>query len=174
MTSSKINKATGYAVSCHADVNHLYDGHAYSTHLTMVAAIGQRFLYLIPEAHRENVLCACWVHDVIEDCRETYNDVKAVLGVEVAELAYALTNEKGKSRTERANDKYYEGIRNCPYASFVKLCDRIANATYSVAKRSRMAAVYKKENDQFLAKLQLGPIYQPMIDHLNSLLENVQ
>jgi hypothetical protein len=34
------------------------------------------------------------VHDVIEDCRETCNDVKKATNEEIAELAYALTNKK--------------------------------------------------------------------------------
>ena len=34
------------------------------------------------------------MHDVIEDCRETYNDVNKATNEEIPELAYALTNEK--------------------------------------------------------------------------------
>jgi len=59
-------------------------------------------------------MTACWGHDLIEDCRVSYNDVKDALGQEAADIIYAVTNEKGKNRKERANDKYYEGIRNTP------------------------------------------------------------
>ncbi|WP_298473442.1 hypothetical protein [uncultured Maribacter sp.] len=64
--------------------------------------------------------CACWVHDIIEDARETYIDVLENTNVTIAELAYALTNEKGRTRKERANDAYYRGIQKTPNASFVK------------------------------------------------------
>ena len=102
---------------------------------------------------QELVLCACWVHDIIEDARETYNNVKSATSEEIADLAYALTNEKGKTRSERANDKYYQGIRETPFASFVKLCDRIANFEYSKKNNSRMAEVYRNENKNFIEKI---------------------
>jgi hypothetical protein len=79
--------------------------------------------------------------------------VKEHLGQEAADIIYALTNEKGKNRKERANDKYYEGIKNTPGAVFVKLCDRIANVQYSKMTGSRMFEMYKKENDEFVTKL---------------------
>ena len=43
---------------------------------------------------------------------------------------YALTNEKGRTRAERAGVKYYEGIRAVPYAPMVKLADRMATPTW--------------------------------------------
>ena len=49
-----------------------------------------------------------------------------------AEIVYALTNEKGRTRAERAGVKYYEGIRAVPYAPMVKLADRMANVRFSL------------------------------------------
>ena len=98
-------------------------------------------------------MLASWGHDLIEDCRVSYNDVKDALGQEAADIVYAVTNEKGKNRKERANDKYYEGIRRTPGAVFVKLCDRIANIQYSKMTGSRMFEMYKKESDNFIVKM---------------------
>jgi (p)ppGpp synthase/HD superfamily hydrolase len=102
---------------------------------------------------RTACLRAAWGHDLIEDTRNSYNDVMQVLGQEAADIIYAVSNEKGKNRKERANDKYYEGIRNTPGAVFVKLADRIANVQYSKMTQSRMFEMYKKENDHFLMSL---------------------
>ena len=70
------------------------------------------------------------------------------------EIAYALTNDKGRSRAERAGEKYYQGIRETPYAPFVKLCDRLANITFSCSADNsdsrRMREVYKGEMPHFL------------------------
>ena len=70
------------------------------------------------------------------------------------EIVYALTNDKGRSRAERAGEKYYQGIRETPYAPFVKLCDRLANITYSCAGEGahslHMKEVYKHEMPHFL------------------------
>ena len=86
-------------------------------------------------------------------------------GDRAADLAYALTNEKGKNRKERANDKYYEGIRNTPFATYLKICDRMANVTYSKQHKSNMLNGYIKEHDEF--KKQLWSLaYQEMFDDL--------
>ena len=161
-------KAREYATKCHSDTNHMYGDKPYSYHLQMVRDAAKRFIGIIPEEDRDRVLAGCWVHDVIEDARETYNDVRNVLGMEVAELAYALTNEKGRNRSERANEKYYQGIRDTKYASFIKLCDRIANFENSIKEGSRMASMYAKENKNFCEKLYF-PEYLPLIDHLRRL-----
>ena len=85
-----------------------------------------------------------------------------------------FTNEKGKNRKERANDKYYEGIRNTPGAVFVKLCDRIANVQYSKMTGSRMFDKYREENDNFVIKLGFydNHRYVEMFNYLNQLFEN--
>lgn len=143
-----------YAIAKHKEVNQKYDAHPYSYHLNMVYQAALQFIEGIPAEDRETVLAACWVHDIIEDARETYNDVKAQTNTTIADLAYALTNEKGRTRAERANDKYYKGIRNTKYASFIKFCDRIANVTYSKTNGStKMFENYKKENPNFVTNI---------------------
>ncbi len=163
-------KIIGFAIEAHQKVNHLYDGKPYSLHLSMVAMYVLKYIDCVPESQYDNMINAAWLHDTIEDCRLTYNDVKEVAGFEVAEIVYALSNEKGKNRKERANDKYYEGIRNVPFARFVKLCDRLANVKYSKDSKSKMIEVYRKENVLFIESLiPAGSdkrIYKGMIDEL--------
>lgn len=164
-------KAYNYAVKCHNGTNHTYHGQPYSIHLKMVYDTANKFIHLIPEEKRDVVLAACWTHDIIEDCRETYNDVKKELGEDVAELVYALTNEKGKAREERANDKYYLGISTTPFASFIKACDRIANAKFSKDNGSSMFIKYKQEHPEFVSKLH-SQEYNELFLHLDMLFNN--
>jgi (p)ppGpp synthase/HD superfamily hydrolase len=124
---------------------------------------------------RDACLLATWGHDLIEDCRVSYNDVKQHLGQEAADIVYAVTNEKGKNRKERGGVKYYEGIRQTPGAVFVKLCDRIANVQYSKMTKSRMFDMYKKEHKDF--ELMIGRYtdnkdLEPMFEYLSNLFEN--
>ncbi len=163
-----VQKAYNYAVKCHSETNHLYDGKPYSYHLKMVYDNGLRFKKCIPLAFIDNVFAACWLHDTIEDCRVTYNDIKSEFGFEVAEIVYALTNDKGKNRKERAGENYYKGIRETKFATFVKLCDRIANVEYSKNTGSSMYEKYKKEMDEFINELD-SPHYTIMINHLKSI-----
>ena len=163
-------KESQWCIEQHKNTNHYYDTYLpYEFHLRMVHQVAQDFSHLLDDSKdyygnhpdktgdyvslRSACLVAVWGHDLIEDCRVSYNDVKNHLGQEAADIIYAVTNEKGKTRTERANDKYYEGIRNTPGAVFVKMCDRIANVQYSKMTKSRMFEMYKKENFHFTKSL---------------------
>ena len=165
-------KIIAFAIEAHQNTNHLYDGKPYSVHLALVAAYAQKYLNKIPEQYQENVISACWLHDTIEDTRMTYNDIKSISNETVANIVYAVTNEKGKNRKERANNKYYQGIILEPFARFVKLCDRLANVKYSVDTDSQMKEVYKKENDHFIESLFSEDFfkYEDMLFELQSLL----
>ena len=163
-----LEKAKNYAIEKHRSVNQTYDTFEYAYHLEKVYETAKNFIHLIEEAEQENVLAACWVHDIIEDARETYNDVKKETNETIAELAYALTNEKGRTRAERANEKYYQGIRETKNASFVKFCDRIANVQHAKENGSRMFQVYKEENANFVSKIYV-PECKEMADYLKEL-----
>lgn len=171
--SGIIEKARWYAIECHESVNHLYDGRRYSVHLSMVYQTAMNFIHLVPVEMHEDVLAACWAHDVIEDTRQTYNDVKSVLGEKVADIVFALTNDKGKTRKERAGENYYKGIRSTPGATFVKLCDRIANMMYSTEKGSDMALKYSSELADFKHQL-YTPELQELWDKLESINNKIQ
>lgn len=163
-----LDKIEKYALVSHEETNHLYDGQPYSFHLKMVVEVAKRFLYLIPEDKWYIVLAACWCHDLIEDARQTYNDVKAATNEEIAEIVFALTNLRGKSRKDRANHIYYKGIRETEFAVFCKLCDRIANIEYSLSKGSDMAKMYKKETPKFISYL-YDEKYEDMFKYLRKI-----
>jgi len=165
-----LQKTSEYAIYSHQKVNHKYGEKDYVYHLKMVHEVAEKFIYLVAESERENVYCGCWVHDIIEDARETYNDVLQNTNETIAELAFALTNEKGKNRNERANDKYYQEMHETPNAVFIKFCDRIANITHSKSQGSSMYEKYKKENDNFIQKT-YRPELMDMIKHIDTLLE---
>ena len=153
----------------HDNVNQTYgDDLPYGFHLDMVAEGVDEFGHLV--CVREDdvlpIFFGAFFHDTIEDTRQSYNDVmkeaRKWLSEEQAlmatEIVYALTNDKGRTRAERAGEKYYKGIRATPYVTFVKLCDRLANVTYTCSVDSgksgfRMREVYKSEMPHFLPAL---------------------
>ena len=152
----------------HQSVNQTYgDSLPYGYHLDMVVNGIRDFGHLVC-VREDDVLplfFGGYYHDSIEDARLTYNDVmkkaREFMTEEQAlmatEIVYALTNDKGRNRAERAGEKYYKGIRETPFAPFVKICDRLANITYSctMADKSniRMRKVYKEEMPHFLASI---------------------
>lgn len=165
-------KTIGHAIMAHAKTNHEYDGMPYSVHLIQVIFFMYKYLYLLPESVWEGVLIAGWHHDTIEDARLTYNDIKKKYGKWVADLVYAVTNNRGKNRDERANDEYYELIRETPWACFIKLCDRLANVSHAKETRHGMFYGYKDENEHFLERVlteNQRELFKPMTDELESL-----
>jgi len=170
-SSELVLKAKDYAILKHFETNHKYDGKPKEIHLELAIEYACKYVHLLPDDKAvSELLSAVWAHDVIEDCRQNYSDVKNVLGENVAEIVYALTNEKGKNRKERANDKYYEGIRNTPFADYVKICDRLANVYYSKLHNPTLLNVYKKEHNHF--KKALWKVdYQEMFDQLEAFLD---
>ncbi|MBP5798497.1 MAG: hypothetical protein J6W43_01125 [Prevotella sp.] len=153
----------------HQSVNQTYgDDLPYGFHLDMVVEGISDFGYLVCVSEDDVVpmFFGGYYHDAIEDARLSYNDVmkrarkwmSEKQALMATEIAYALTNDKGRTRAERAGEKYYQGIRETPYAPFVKLCDRLANVTYSCSVDSgkdgnRMREVYKNEMKHFLPSI---------------------
>lgn len=166
--SDLICRAMNYAAECHLATNHTYDGKPYTIHLKMTYDFGCKFAYLLKNEEIDVALAACWAHDTIEDTRQTYNDVKKQLGEDVAEAVYAVTNEKGRTRAERANDKYYNGIRQNQIATFVKLCDRLANTSYSAQQNQRMIDVYRNELPHFKQMI-YNERFEPMFEELEKI-----
>jgi (p)ppGpp synthase/HD superfamily hydrolase len=162
-----------WCITQHRNTNHYYDKYLpYEFHLRMVVQVCKDFLSL-PERAWSELELACWGHDLIEDTRCSYNDCRTVLGEYAANIIYAVSNEKGKNRAERANDKYYEGIKNTEGAVFVKLCDRIANVQYSNLTKSRMFNMYKMENEHFVKSIFIER-YKPMFIYLNQLFQTTK
>lgn len=165
MHGSEIDDFRFSAYTLHASVGQTYDNTLpYGHHLNMVADAAIRFAHLVVEDERDvlPLIFAAFYHDSIEDARLTYNDLKKIAvrymtpeqAYVAAEIVYALTNDKGRTRSERAGEKYYAGIRETPYAPFVKLCDRYANMAYSFKGKndanSHMHKVYQSEWPHFL------------------------
>jgi (p)ppGpp synthase/HD superfamily hydrolase len=144
-----IKKAKFFSIKQHFYVNHKYDKQEYCLHLQQVYNFAIKYKHLINQDILIYVLASSWTHDTIEDARITYSDIKKEFGEIIADITYALTNEKGKTREERANDKYYNDMKLVDGAVFIKICDRLANLSYSYNNKSSMLEKYSKEYKHF-------------------------
>lgn len=164
-----VRAAKAYAYERHNLVNQRYaKKYLYTKHLKDVFDCASRHgaNYFHPEKLCE-LLALAYVHDVIEDCGVTYNDVKRALGKRLAEASFALTNDKGKTREERAGDKYYAGIKVVPGAKFGKLCDRLANVRMS----GSMLNKYAEEFESFQLKLRTDGEYSGLWEEIRETLK---
>jgi len=156
------------ACKLHASVNQTYGGTLpYGHHLRMVADAAMAYGDEVVDREEDvlPVIFGAYFHDSIEDARQTYNDVmkraKRFMAdgqaLTATEIVYALTNDKGRTRAERAGETYYKGIRATPYAPLIKLCDRYANMTYSFSgtdeSNKRMREVYVREWRHFISSI---------------------
>lgn len=143
----------------------------YSFHLEMVVKQAQKFNLLIQnDDDFTNIVWGCWGHDAIEDARQTYNDVKDVVGYDVAEIIYLCTESKGRTRSERHSDEFYAELSTNRLAIFVKLCDIIANVKFGLLTNSTMYLKYQNEYSKTKSFLYRDE-FKDMFDYLEELLK---
>lgn len=123
-----------------------YDDAAYVNHTRQVVGVLERFGIVDPVC-----ICAGYCHDTIEDTTTSYNDIKAELGEEVAEVVFAVSSELGRDRKER-NKRTYPKIKGNLRATVVKLADRIANIEHGAARGGK-TAMYRAEYPDFKAAI---------------------
>lgn len=173
------------------DCNQKYaDTLPYSFHLKVVRAQGEKFIRLVKYEYITNpqnkqaryvsshsvVEAALDGHDLIEDGRQTYNDLidlgdyfgNYTAAVMFADIVYAVTDEKGKSRSERKSDKYYQELSENKLAIFVKLADIAANTLFSKLTGSSMYTKYKSEFAHVKEKLYIEE-YKEFFDYIENL-----
>lgn len=142
------------------DCNQKYDKTLpYSFHLENVRKIALTYsdcilwgIKALPEREFEwaTIELSAVGHALIEDARLTYNDVVQLLQTRmcvnrVADIIYDCTEEKGKTRSERHNSKFYIELSKNRLAVYIKLCDILSNILYSKLTCSIMFEQYKKE-----------------------------
>lgn len=118
----------------------------YVKHLDDVANVLIEVGLSTPE--KLHLITAAYLHDILEDTATSYNDIKTEFGIQIAEIVYAVTDELGRNRKERA-DKTYPKIENNADALIIKLADKIANIRTSIREESTLRDMYKKEYPKF-------------------------
>lgn len=158
------------------EVNQKYnDTLPYSFHLKLVEAQFNRFKHLLETPTQVlNCRIAVWGHDLMEDARMTYNNVKSLYGKygfrnnNIEEIIFLCTDFKGRTREDRKPKQFYTELFDNKEALFVKLCDMIANKYFSCMTNSSMKDKYNKEYGKFKNLCYYEP-YKEMFDLLEKL-----
>ena len=101
----------------------------------------------------EILMIAANCHDLLEDTSVNYSVLKEKFGVEVAEIVYLCTDNKGRNRKSRKNEQFYLELSENLGAIKIKVADRIANVRCSVGGLYGLEDAYKKEYYKFKEKL---------------------
>lgn len=103
----------------------------YFTHLARVAGV----IASLPGS-TEDMVCAAYLHDTIEDTHVVFEDIKARFGEKIAKMVNDLTNiskrdnelaKKNRAERKKADNNYLKSTSN--NVKTIKLADRLDNMT---------------------------------------------
>lgn len=153
-------KAEAYAATHHGGTKYS-SGRPYTYHLGRTAAIMREVL---PTWHpwRDDLLAAAWLHDIVEDTKVSVEDLAEKFGRRVADLVWAVTDERGRTREERKRATYPK-IRATPGAVLLKLCDRLANLEEASGGGGSFLTMYAREHPLFHAELHNGGVLEEIL-----------
>lgn len=152
---SLIEKASRYATSAHARINHFrkYSLQPYDVHLRAVA----RLVASVTED--EVMIAAAWLHDTVEDTPATFEDLEQEFGADVMNLVKELTDVSkpgdGNRMTRKAIDRQHMAGASSR-AKTIKLADLIDNCEDICRHDARFGQVYLSEMQSLLEVLTEG------------------
>lgn len=120
----------------------------YIAHPLLLACHG-----LALELKDDNLLAAALLHDVVEDCGVTAEELD--VNEEIREVVQLLTFERSADESKHdAKVRYYEAIRGNKLAIMVKILDRCNNVSHMAAAFSKQKiADYIDETEEFILPL---------------------
>lgn len=148
-------KARAFATEAHASIGQTrkYTGDPYIVHPAGVVALVRS----VP--HTEEMLCAAWLHDTVEDTPVELVDIKREFGNEIATLVYMLTDiskpTDGNRAIRKAIDREHTAMAS-PQAKTIKLGDLIDNTKTIVRHDPAFSRIYLAEKALLLEVLKEG------------------
>ena len=149
-------EALAFARQAHEGQQRKYTGEPYIEHPIRLAEMVRE----VP--HTEAMICAAYLHDVVEDTPVTHSEIKQRFGAEVASLVHELTDEYMKenyphlNRRERKKRETARQAGMSTEAKTIKLADVIDN-TRDIIKNDRdFARRYIPEMEALAEALQGG------------------
>lgn len=151
-----ISKAARFAYHAHGliDQRRKYTNEPYIVHPRAVARLVSE-----SEGVSEEMICAAWLHDVVEDTPYTIDEIKDEFGEEISGLVYWLTDVSKKSDGNRRERKRIDRNHIAmapPAAKTIKLADLIDNTRTIVSRDLEFAKIYLQEKRLLLEVLADG------------------
>jgi len=153
MDDRNIILAAAFAAAKHAGQTRKYTGDLYITHPQAVVAIVRSV------QHDAAMLCAAWLHDVIEDTDTELSEIRSRWGSDVANLVDDLTDPSvpmdGNRAARRAIDRAHTALASAR-AKTIKLADVIHNTSDISKAPPAFAKLYLAEKALLLEVLRGG------------------
>ena len=122
----------------------------------------------------EQVLCAGWLHDTMEDTETSFDDLFEQFGSEITVLVSSLSKDMKLPRKKR-NQAYVIQLKEASFfAKLIKLCDVSANLSdlknYDASKSKKLRQV--KEKRHYLNIIKNDILGNPNYPYVQSLIES--
>lgn len=152
----KLKEALEFARQAHGEQKRKYTNEPYIEHPKRVAEIVKGV------KHTEAMICAAYLHDVVEDTPVTHQEIEQRFGREVAHLVHELTDEymkeayPGLNRKARKKREVERQAKMSPQAKTIKLADVIDNTRDIIKNDKDFAVKYIPEMEALVEALQGG------------------
>lgn len=153
--------AVEFAERAHRGQVRKYTGEPYIVHPLEVAQIvATAFPWERPSPRLvEDVVIAALLHDVVEDCGVTLEQIRKAFGDGVAQLVHEVTDisrkEHGNRNARKALDRQHLSAAS-PEGATIKLADLISNTQSITQHDPNFAKVYMAEKAELLPLLSHG------------------
>lgn len=162
---NKIMMAARFAVMAHEGQKRKYNNLPYVTHPARVAGR----VSILGDA-TEEMICAAYLHDVIEDTKYTYEDLKSEFGHSVASYVDQLTNVSkrdypNQNRAFRKQKDREHLMTASSSAKKIKMIDRIDNLNELHAAEAGFIRLYCDETEALMKAI--GDVNSDLCYELN-------
>ena len=141
-------RAMVFALKAHKDQRRKYTDEPYFLHLAEVAGI--TYTVAIDSEAADTMAAIAWLHDTVEDCGVTIEELESLFGLGVAWGVQYLSDTEDGNRKER-KAKARERIASAPgWIQAIKVADLISNTSSIVRHDPKFAVVYLDEARQLL------------------------
>lgn len=107
-------------------------------------------------------------HDLLEDTNTTYDEIKEISNLDIAEAVRLVTKEQGYNMED-----YINRIKNNNIARMVKLADRLHNLSETYLTSKEFQRKYIEETNKWFIKLAENTVFENEIKkELNKLISN--
>ncbi|WP_430473730.1 HD domain-containing protein [Thalassospira lucentensis] len=117
-------KSVDFAARAHRDQRR--KGPAEEPYINHPIEVSRLIVECEPQTH-EDILCAAVLHDVIEDCGATRDEIAACFNDVVAHIVQEVSDDKGLPRDERKAKQVERAPNLTAAAKLVRLADKVAN-----------------------------------------------
>lgn len=151
------SRARRFAEQAHKGQYRKASGAPYFSHVCQVAQ-------LVSEATSDpRLVAAAYLHDTIEDTGTSYSRLAELFGSSIANIVYALTNDKSVEKKNKADYLASKMAGMPPDILLIKLCDILANVSDSPSPGQ--LARYKRIIQKVTVSLPANPLAVWTEDH---------